>query len=349
MNNNMPDEKSADFLSKSRPFRSKSDALKQLICQAAEILEIFGMPIDEMTARRLERMALVFLVVIHKDIDNNWNDIKDLSDSVSLKTREIIKILNDKYEENISSGSYDDIRRKDLKLPVLGEIILHSNPGSARNDSTRGYALNPFYAEILRNIKSETNTGWKLYAQKKLKNKKSVKDILSSDRNIQKIPIQLPSGEKIIFSPGEHNLLQKAVIEDFLPRYGYGCEILYVGDAADKFLYKNESKLKDLNFFELSHGELPDIVAYSEKRNWLYLIEAVHSSGPISDVRLAELRRLTKNCGADMIFVTAFLNRKTFQKFVKEVAWETEIWISESPDHMIHFDGEKFLGPYNKP
>ncbi len=115
----MSDKKSVDFLSKSRPFRSKSDDLKQLICQTVEILEIFDMPIDKMTARRLERMALVFLVVIHKDINNSWNDIKDLSDSVSLKTREIINILNDKYEENISSGSYDDIRRKYLKLLVL--------------------------------------------------------------------------------------------------------------------------------------------------------------------------------------------------------------------------------------
>jgi type II restriction enzyme len=96
----------------------------------------------------------------------------------------------------------------------------------------------------------------------------------------------------------------------------------------------------------LLHGELPDIVAYSEQKDWLYLIEAVHSSGPISDVRLAELKQLTQNCEADIIFITAFLNRKTFQKFVKDLAWETEIWISDSPDHMIHFDGEKFLTPY---
>jgi type II restriction enzyme len=278
MNNKKSDKKSIGFLSKSRQFKSKSDALKQLICQTVEILGILGIPIDKMTDRRLEKMALTFLAVIHKDVNNRWSDIKDLSDSISLKTREIINILNDKYEENISSGSYDDVRRKDLKLLVLGEIILHSNPNAARNDSTRGYALNPFYAEILRNIKSKANTGWKLYVHKKLKNKKSVKEILSSDRNIQKIPVQLPSGEKITFSPGEHNLLQKAIIEDFLPRYGYGCEILYVGDTADKFLCKNESKLKKLNFFELLHGELPDIVAYSEEKNWLYLIEAVHSS-----------------------------------------------------------------------
>ncbi|MDM8548621.1 BsuBI/PstI family type II restriction endonuclease [Desulfobacterales bacterium HSG2] len=340
------DKKSADFLSKSRWFRSKSDDLKQLICQAIEILEIFGIPFDKVTARRLERMALAFLTVAGKDIDNSWSDIKDLSDSVSLKTRDIIKILNDKYEESISSGSYDDIRRKDLKLLVLGKIILPSNPDSARNDSTRGYALNPLYAKLLRKLTSGVNPRWKSDVQKKLKDKKSVRDLLSSDRDIQKIPVKLPSGEEITFSPGKHNLLQKAIIEELLPRYGYGCEILYVGDTANKSLYKDESKLKKLNFFELSHGELPDIIAYSENKNWLYLIEAVHSSGPVSDIRLLELRRLAKKCKADIIFITAFLNRETFQKFVKELAWETEIWIAESPDHIIHFDGEKFLEPH---
>ncbi len=242
------DKKSIGFLSKSRSFQSKSDALKQLICQTLEILETFGIPIDKMTPRRSERMALAFLAVIHKDINNSWRDIKDSSDSASLKTRDIIDILNDKYEENISSGSYDDIRRKDLKFLLLGGIILHSNPTSARNDSTRGYVLNPFYAEFIRNIKSKISSAWKSYVKKKLKNEKSVKDMLVSKRNIQKIPVKLPSGEKITFSPGEHNLLQKAIIEEFLPRYGYGCEILYVGDTADKLLLKNESKLKELNF-----------------------------------------------------------------------------------------------------
>lgn len=347
MSEKKSDNRSIEFLSKSRTFRSKSDSLKQLICQTLVILETFGIPTERMTARRLERMALVFLAVIHKDTDNSWRDIKDLSDPVSLKTRDIIDILNEKYEENISSGSYDDIRRKDLKLLVLGEIILHSNPDSARNDSTRGYVLNPFYADFLRNIESELSSSWKSDVEEKLKNKKSVKEILLSERNIQKIPVRLPSGKEILFSPGEHNLLQKAIIEEFLPRYGYGCEILYVGDTADKFLFKNESKLKKLKFFDLLYGELPDIVAYSEEKGWLYLIEAVHSSGPISDVRLAELKQLTKNCEAAIIFITAFLDRKTFQKFAKDLAWETEIWISDSPDHTIHFDGEKFLAPYN--
>lgn len=344
MNNDR--EKIMEILSQSSDFRTKSNDLKDLIGETLEILGVLGIPTNKMTSRRLERMALAFLAVIGKQVDNHWSDIKDLSHSVSLKTRDIIKILNSTYEEDISSGSYDDIRRKDLRLLVLGEIIVRSNPNSARNDSRRGYALNPSYTELLKRLDVMSKDSWKSEVQQYLKDTPLVRNLLSPERKISRIPVALPSGENIEFSPGEHNQLQKAIIENFLPRYGYGCEVLYVGDTANKFLYKNEVKLKELNFFELLHGELPDIVAYSQQKNWLYLIEAVHSFGPINDIRLFELKKLTKNCKAAIIFVTAFLDRETFQKFVKDITWETEVWIADSPDHLIHFDGEKLLSPY---
>jgi type II restriction enzyme len=142
--------------------------------------------------------------------------------------------------------------------------------------------------------------------------------------------------------------LQKAIIEEFLPRYGYGAEVLYVGDAADKSLVYERERLQALKFFALEHGELPDVVAYAATRNWLYLIEAVHTSGPISPTRLLRLRQLTAACTAAIIYVTAFLDRDTFRKFIGELAWETEVWIAGEPDHLIHFDGEQFLGPYTR-
>ena len=165
-------------------------------------------------------------------------------------------------------------------------------------------------------------------------------------RDLPRFPVKLPDGQTLKFSPGEHNLLQKAVIEQFLPRYGHGAEVLYVGDTAKKFLVREEARLKALKFFALDHGELPDVVAYSSQKNWLYLVEAVHSSGPISPLRLLELKRLTQGCTADIVYVTAFLTRDTFRKFAPDIAWETEVWIADAPDHLVHFDGDKFLGPY---
>ena len=150
------------------------------------------------------------------------------------------------------------------------------------------------------------------------------------------------------FSVGQHNLLQKLIIEEFLPRYGQNCQVLYVGDTAKKMLHLDEEKLKALAFFELSHNELPDIVAYNPQKNWLYLIEAVHSSGSISEVRMLELKELVRPCKAELIYVTAFLNRVEFRKWATEIAWESEVWIADNPDHLIHFNGDKFLGPYRK-
>lgn len=103
-----------------------------------------------------------------------------------------------------------------------------------------------------------------------------------------------------------------------------------------------------LNLFEISHEELPDVIAYSEKKNWLYLIEAVHSSGPISGITLFQLQELTKNCTTDIVCVTTFLTRQKFRQFMTEIAWETEVWIADNLDHLVHFNGDKFLGPYKE-
>jgi hypothetical protein len=91
---------------------------------------------------------------------------------------------------------------------------------------------------------------------------------------------------------------------------------------------------------------LPDIVAYSSSKNWLFLIEAVHTSGPISPERRLKFKELTKDVKAQVIYITAFLTRAKFREYVNDIAWETEVWIAEGDDadHLIHFNGDKFLG-----
>lgn len=332
---------SKDYIVKS----TKNSEIKSLINEALLILDQLGIPLKEQTTRRLERLEMAFLAVANVKNSQEWESIQKTSQNHSLRTREIIKFWNTYFDENISESSYDDIRRKDLKLLVLSGIVIASaaNPNAARNDGTRAFALNPDYAIVIQTFGTQK---WDYELNKILKETTTLKTELSESRSLNLVPIIFPSGKVLELSPGKHNELQKAIIELFLPRYGYGAEVLYIGDTADKFLHLDQDKLKELNFFEISHGELPDIIAYSYTKNWLYLIEAVHSSGVISPIRLLNLKRLTETCQADLIFVTAFLDKKTFRKFVSDIAWETEVWISESPDHLIHFDGEKFLGSY---
>lgn len=328
----------------SKTFSKKSKTIQELINTALYILDTFGIPIEG-TPRRLERMAIAFLASGDIKTKKDLSKTKDLNSGFALKTREIINYVNEHFNENISSGSYDDIRRKDLKLLTIAEVVLQSSPNSATNDSTRGYTINPTYAELIRNF-GEKN--WEKTAKDKLKDIEPLSQKLKRERQISKVEVLLPSGGLLTFSIGEHNDLQKAIIEDFLPRYGFESEVLYVGDTSDKYLYLEKEKLEKLNFFQISHEELPDVIAYSKKKNWLYLIEAVHSSGPISEIRLLQLQKLTKDCKADIVYITAFLTRSKFRQFIADIAWETEVWIADNPDHLVHFNGDKFLGPYKK-
>jgi len=325
-----------------KTYRDKPKDIQELINTALYILDCFGIPMDG-SVRRLERMAIAFLACGNIKSIRDINNANNLNDGHTLKTRDIIKFVNTYFLENISSGSYDDIRRKDLKLLTTAEIVLQSNPNSATNDSTRGYSLNPMHTELLKTF---GNKDWEIETLSKLKDIEPLSKKLKRERDIAKVNVTLPSGVKLKFSKGEHNDLQKAIIEEFLPRYGYEAEVLYVGDTANKYLHLNKDKLKELNFFEISHEELPDVIAYSAKKKWLYLIEAVHTSGAISELRLLQLKKLTEMCSAEIVYVTAFLNRQKFRQYISDIAWETEVWIADNPDHLIHFNGDKFLGPH---
>ncbi|WP_283240947.1 BsuBI/PstI family type II restriction endonuclease, partial [Vibrio parahaemolyticus] len=97
----------------------------------------------------------------------------------------------------------------------------------------------------------------------------------------------------------------------------------------------------------MSHDKLPDVVVYDEKRQWLFLIEAVTSHGPVSPKRWLELEKALNGCSVGRVYVTAFPHRVEFRKNAADIAWETEVWIADNPDHMIHFNGDRFLGPHN--
>ena len=325
------------------PKSKKPPQLKKLLLESVEILTSVGIPLESQTERRLERIALCFLAVA--GVTRSWREAKGLDDGHHLKSRDVIDFINQHFGESISKGSYDDIRRKDLKLLVLADVIINSgqNPTAATNDPTRGYSLEPEFKQLIQTFNTKA---WSLSLSVYLQNRTAFSALLTRQRTLTRIPVLLPDGQTIDLSAGEHNVLQKKIIEEFLPRFGKGSQLLYIGDTANKLLYLEKEALKRLNFFELSHDELPDIIADDQQNNWLYLIEAVHSSGPINEIRLLELKRLTEDCTAQLIFVTAFLTRNDFRKWMMDIAWETEVWIADNPDHLIHFDGEKYLRPY---
>jgi type II restriction enzyme len=312
-----------------------------LIDETLTALRAVGIPLTGLSNRRMAKMAKAFLAVAAMKPGMKWSEAR--SDH-RLRSRDVIRWMNAYLDENISDSSYDNIRRKDLVLLVEAGIILKSagNENAATTDGTRAYAVSPEMAELLHTYGTP---GWKNSLAGFLDGRVTLAEQLKRARLQAMLPVTI-GVHKLFFGPGEHNELQKAVIEEFLPRFGYGAEVLYVGDTQDKLMFLEQDRLRDLGFFKLANDKLPDVLAYSRKKNWLYLIEAVHSANPVTELRKRTLEQLAKQCTADIVYVSAFLTRASFRKFAKDIAWETEVWIAESPEHLVHFNGDKFLGPH---
>lgn len=327
----------------SKEFRSKPLALQHLINEALDIMAGLGIPLEE-TPRRIERMALAFLSVIDVRSSDAWADAKSLSDGWALTTRQIIEHWNRHFGERISPGSYDDIRRQDLLLLVHAGVVVPDQPDSSRNNPRRAYALADQYADAVRAYRTPK---FAAAVARAIAGKETLAARWAAERAVARIPIAIAPGIELSFGPGDHNQLIKAVIQEFLPRFGRGATVLYTGDAENKGLHVDRARLRELGFFDLDHGELPDVVAWSASENWLFVIEAVHSFGPISQVRRERLETLLHAARAGIVFVTAFADRASFRRWVKDIAWETEVWIADEPAHLIHFNGDRFLGPHS--
>ena len=323
----------------------RQSELTRLVQESLQILTRLGVPLGALTERRKVKMCKAFMAVADVRPGKGWVDCSSIEDGYCPTSRQVIAHMNTYLGESISSGSYDDIRRKDLSLPVEALIVVKSakNPDANTNDGTRGFAISLAAAQVIRQFGTEA---WDAASDNFLAGRVSLATALLRERQLARIEVKIGDGRTFEFGPGGHNLLQKAIIDEFLPIYGHGAEVLYVGDASNKSLFLNAERLAALNFFELSHDKLPDVVAYSADRNWLFLIEAVTTANPISELRRKTLLELAQGCVAALIFVTAFPNRTVYRKFSADIAWETEVWLADSPHHMIHLNGDKFMGPY---
>ena len=166
-----------------------------------------------------------------------------------------------------------------------------------------------------------------------------------SNRHRNMVPIKLPDGQTLQFSPGRHNEVQKAIVEEFAPRFAPGAHLLYLGDTAKKDLFVDNAGLARLGIAITDHDKLPDVVLYDADRNWLFLVEAVTSHGPVTPKRIVEFEDMFSVCSAGVVCVSAFPDFAEFKKHLQSVAWETEVWLCDTPDHMTHYNGDRFLGP----
>lgn len=257
---------------------------------------------------------------------NNWIRIHD-----------IIQFTNENYGRTYAENSRETFRKKALHHFRTAALV--EDNGEATNSPNYRWRLtNEFLGVIQEYGKAKTKLN------SFCKNHDSLTEIYASKKKMQKMPVKI-NGIDFDFSTGKHNQLQKAIIEEFAPRFAANSECLYVGDTAEKDLVKNVEQLAALGFEITLHDKMPDVVLYKADANWIYFIEAVTSVGPMDPKRIGEIEGMTKGVTAGKIYITAFLDFVTYKKFAQQIAWETEVWIAEMPDHMIHLNGDKFLGP----
>lgn len=308
------------------------------IAEAQEILKALGLP----SAQQNDMSALTLLALCSIKEDIPWAEATRTSQRI---TKEIMAFVNENYK---ADAPYAPNTRETFRRQVLHQFIqagvANYNPDDPTlpvNSPKAHYAITE---EALEVAKSYGTKNWDSRTQQFAVEYEILRDRYAAERDMHRIPLVI-EGNEYYLSPGAHNEVQAAVVEEFAPRFAPGGKLLYIGDTEDKDLYVNAAGLEALSLPITEHSKLPDIVISDEKRGWLFLVEVATSHGPVSAKRVIELEEFTKNCPFGIVYVTAFPNAREFKKHVDEIAWETEVWLSDTPDHMIHFNGDRFIGP----
>lgn len=305
--------------------------------EAQDILKALGMPPAQ--CNQMSGMTLIALCGLTPG--KPWPQSRRNRCTV---TKGVMDYLREHYGAEYAPNTRETFRRQVLHQFVQGRIADYNpfEPDLPTNSPRAHYAITEAALEAVRLYGAK---GWKSAADKFKREQGALKQRYERERQRNMVPIKLPDGRKLQLSPGKHNEVQKAVVEDFAPRFSPGAHLLYLGDAAEKNLFVDKGGLARLGISVTDHDKLPDVVLYDSKRNWLFLVEAVTSHGPMSPKRIVELEEMLKGCDAGPVYVSAFPDFAEFRKHMKAIAWETEVWLCDAPDHMIHYNGDHFLGP----
>lgn len=305
---------------------------------ASEFLRALGFDQE----RQNDRSALVLLALLQLAPGDDWSD----ASNPLMRTVEIMAWIRDKFGVNYKPNTRETIRRQTLHQFVQGHLVVENPDEPARpiNSPKWCYQVTD---EALRLAKLTGTEDFEETLRDYLQLRPGLEAAYRREREMHQIPVRLPDGAELTLSAGGQNDLLKAMIEEFCERFTPGGEVLYVGDAGAKWLIFDERRLDALGVSVDSHGKMPDMVVYLADRNWLVLMEAASSHGPVDHKRYLELQELFGASSADLVFVSCFPDQATVRRYLTSIAWETEVWTADHPTHMIHFDGEAFLGPYN--
>jgi adenine-specific DNA-methyltransferase len=338
------DQDALDHLVASRLLNMKTDTpdpvpAKKRIDEAARALKALGLP----TAQQNERSALTLLALLDLRPETPWAEASAPLRGVT----EMMDFFAEHYGKRYKPNTRESVRRQTVHQFRDAALIVANpdRPSRPINSGKTVYQIEAAALEVLRAFGSEE---WEGRLQTYLATVKTLQEKYAQARRMRRIPVTTPDGRAFTLSAGGQNVLIAKIIEDFCPYFTPGGRVIYVGDADEKWAVFDRETFAGLGVTFDAHGKMPDVVVYHAERNWLVLVEAVTSHGPVNPKRRGELKDLFEGSKAGLVYVTAFLDRRTLLKYLGEISWETEVWVAEAPTHMIHFDGERFLGPYEE-
>ena len=310
---------------------------KRKLDEALEILRALGLP----TAQQNERSALTLLALLDIKPETDWVEASSPLRGIT----QMMDFFSKHYGKTYKPNTRESVRRLTVHQFLDAGIIIPNpdNPKRPINSGRTVYQIEPAVLEVIQCFGTDQ---FERCLRAHLINIETLQRKYAQEREMNRIPLELPNGQMFTLSPGGQNVLISKVIGEFCERFTPGGKVLYVGDADEKWMVFDEEGFRKLRITVDAHGKMPDVVIHFQKKDWLVLVEAVTSHGPIDPKRQAELKSLFAPYKDRLVFVTAFLTRKDLTKFLGQISWETEVWVSESPDHLIHFNGDRFLGPY---
>ncbi|MGD1101664.1 MAG: BsuBI/PstI family type II restriction endonuclease [Terriglobia bacterium] len=312
---------------------------KNRIEEALAILKDLGMPREQQN----ERSALTLLSLLGLKPDTPWSE----GTNPSMGITPMMSFFRAHYGKDYAPNTRETVRRQTIHQFLDAGIVV-INPDDPSRPTNSPYAVYRIEARLLKLLKTYGTADWENGLRAYLRSVETLKAKYAQEREMKRIPVEIAPGKTITLSPGGQNVLVERIIKDFCQLFTGGATLVYVGDTDEKFAYLDESVIESLGVTIGAHGKMPDVVVYIKKKNWLVLVEAVTSHGPVNPKRRNELKTLFKGSKAGLVFVTAFLDRQTMTKYLGEISWETEVWAADAPTHLIHFNGERFLGPYEE-
>ena len=317
--------------------------------QAQAILKALDLP----KGQQNDRSAFILLALAGLQESTPWPDSQATSMAVvGRKTGGrypgIMRFINEHYGPEYTI-SYEQNSRESFRKETLRQFeragMVEANPEAnetSKNSQHNHYRLSSAAIELLRAFDTAQ---WEQALADFQASHQSLQELYQGARQAVQLAVTLPDGFTFTLSPGKHNELERAIIVSFRAEFAPDSNVLYVGDTAQKNKYQNPELLAALNLVCDTHDKIPDVVLYDAQRQWLFLIEAVTTHGPISHERMLQLAEWSKNCPVGKVYVTAFLDKATFRKYTADIAWETEVWLADAPQHLIHFNGDRFMGP----